>query len=294
MEGNIASEESGLAAAQGNAADLIHVTQLPIIEEQLRAVSQEIDVMTQEAVSLVCTEDTVKSVKKTRTELNRRFASFEEQRKAVKAAVLGPYEAFERTYKECISDKFKAADGALKGKISATESALLEDKLSSIRAYYDEYAQSVHVDFVPFECSGVRVILSTSAKSAKEQCKAFLDRVAADVEAIGQSEDAAEIMAEYRRSLDLPGSMLAVSSRRKAVEEERQRREARAQAVEAEHQAAEKVAAFASPVQVWKAPHTPEAAAEEPVLRCTFTVQATKPQLKKLKEFMNQEGIRYE
>lgn len=274
--------------------DLIVVRQLPIIEEQLRAASQDIDAKTQEAMSLVCTEDTVKAVKKTRTELNKRFAAFEEQRKAVKAAVLGPYETFERTYKECISAKFQTADGSLKKKIDSTESALLEDKLSGIRAYYEEYAQSVHVDFAPFERSGVHVVLSTSAKSAKEQCKAFLDRVAADVEAIGHMDGPEEIMAEYRKRLDLPGSMLTVSNRRKAIEEERQRREARAQAAEAEHQAAEKVAAFAPPVQVWKAPPTPEVTAEDPVLRCTFTVRATKPQLKKLKEFMNQEGIRYE
>lgn len=273
--------------------DLIVVRQIPIIEEQLRAVAQEIDVQTAEAMSLVCTDDTVKAVKKTRAELNKRFSAFEEQRKAVKAAVMRPYEAFERTYKECISDKFKTADGALKGKISATESALLEDKLAGVRAYYDEYAQSVHVDFIPFERAGVHVTLSTSAKSAKEQCKALLDRVAADVEAIGQGDSPEEVMAEYRQSLDLPGSLLAVSRRHQAVEEERKRREAREQAVQAEQEAAEKVAAFAPPVMQEAAP-TPEPPAEEPVLRCVFTVHATRPQLKQLKEFMNQEGIRYE
>lgn len=273
--------------------DLIVVRQLPIIEEQLRAVAQEIDAQTAEAMSLVCTDDTVKAVKKTRAELNKRFSAFEEQRKAVKAAVMGPYEAFERTYKECISDKFKTADGALKGKISATESALLEDKLSGVRAYYDEYAQSVHVDFVPFERAGVHVTLSTSAKSAREQCKAFLDRVAADVEAVGHMDRPEEVMAEYRQSLDLPGALLAVSRRHQAVEEERKRREAREQAIQAEQEAAEKVAAFAPPVMQEATP-APEPPAEEPVLRCAFTVHATKRQLKQLKEFMNQEGIRYE
>ena len=32
----------------------------------------------------------------------------------------------------------------------------------------------------------------------------------------------------------------------------------------------------------------------EQVYKCTFTVHATKPQLRRLKEFLNQEGIRYE
>lgn len=58
-----------------------------------------------------------------------------------------------------------------------------------------------------------------------------------------------------------------------------------AQAREAE--AVAKVDAAAPPVV------QPPVEAEQ-VYKCTFTVHATKPQLRRLKEFLNQEGIRYE
>ena len=70
--------------------ELIRVTQLPVIEEQLKALSAEIDTKVNEAMSMVCTEDTVKAVKKVRAELNSQFWELEGQRKAVKKAIMGP------------------------------------------------------------------------------------------------------------------------------------------------------------------------------------------------------------
>ena len=57
--------------------DLIRVAQLPVIEEHLKALSDEIDAKVSEAMSMVCTEDTVKSVKKVRAELNSQFWELE-------------------------------------------------------------------------------------------------------------------------------------------------------------------------------------------------------------------------
>ena len=94
--------------------ELIRVTQLPVIEEQLKALSAEIDTKVNEAMSMVCTEDTVKAVKKVRAELNSQFWELEGQRKAVKKAIMGPYERFEQIYSKYISQKFKAADDNLK------------------------------------------------------------------------------------------------------------------------------------------------------------------------------------
>ena len=81
---------------------LIRVTQLPVIEEQLRALKASIDQKVNDALSLACTHDTIQAVKSTRAELNKEFSSLEDQRKAVKKAVLGPYEQFESVYKECV------------------------------------------------------------------------------------------------------------------------------------------------------------------------------------------------
>ena len=87
--------------------DLIIIKQLPIIEEKLKQISDEIEVRTTNALSLICTDSTVKEIKVLRADLNKDYKELETQRKAVKKEVLAPYEAFEEVYKKYVSDKFK-------------------------------------------------------------------------------------------------------------------------------------------------------------------------------------------
>ena len=79
---------------------LIVVKQLPIIEEKLQALSIEIDEKVENALSLVCTEETRKDIKEVRASLTKQFKELEEQRKFVKNAVLDPYNKFEEIYKK--------------------------------------------------------------------------------------------------------------------------------------------------------------------------------------------------
>lgn len=116
--------------------ELIIVKQLPIIEQHLKEMAAEIDKKTELAKSLVCTEDTAKEVKKVRTDLNKQFAELEEQRKAVKNAVMQPYSDFEAIYKEYVSDKFKNADSTLKLKISEVENELKSQKEKEAKGYF--------------------------------------------------------------------------------------------------------------------------------------------------------------
>ena len=62
-------------------SELIQVKQLPIIQEQLRSMKAEIEAKVEEAKSLVCSPETLASVKATRANLNKQFAELEEQRK---------------------------------------------------------------------------------------------------------------------------------------------------------------------------------------------------------------------
>lgn len=68
-------------------ADLIVVKQLPEIEERLLLVKERIQESTSYALSLVCTEDTIQTVKAERAKLNQLFTILEDQRKAAKKAV---------------------------------------------------------------------------------------------------------------------------------------------------------------------------------------------------------------
>ena len=60
---------------------LIVIKQLPEIEENLKLVSNEIQMKVDQAKQLVCNEETRQTIKKIRAELNKELAEFEAQRK---------------------------------------------------------------------------------------------------------------------------------------------------------------------------------------------------------------------
>lgn len=269
---------------------MIAVKQLPIIVEQLQQVKEEVAAKVDFALRLVCTEDTVKDVKKVRSELNKELAEYEASRKAVKKAILTPYEQFEVVYKDCVSDTYKKADTELKRKIDSVENELKAQKAAEVKAYFDEYLQSKGIDFVTFESAHINVTLSASMKSLKEQAKAFIDKIADDLALIDTQEHKDEILYEYKQSLNVSNAITMVTYRYKAIEEAKAREEERKAREQAAAEAAAKVEAVAPPTVEPIAPPVEE----EKTYTLKFTVRGTMPQLKALKEFLNNGGYDYE
>ena len=274
--------------------ELIRVAQIPIIEDRLHEVKARVDKRVADAMALVCTEETVQTVKATRTELNKEFGELEDLRKAVKAAVLDPYNRFEAVYRECVSIAYKSADADLKQKVNDVETDMKRRCEDGLREYYMELCAAHRIDFVPFERTGVVVSLADAKaktqppKKLREQLTQFISKVDQDVNLIASMDDADEIMEAYHKSLDAAVAIGIVQERHRRIEEAKAARAAREEEQSREAEAVKKVEAFAPPVV-----REPEVAAE-PIVRCRFTVTATKTQLKKLKEFMNMEGIQYE
>ena len=281
--------------------NLIIIKQLPIIEEQLKAMSIEIDEKVEFAKSLVCTEDTVKEIKKTRAELNSDFKNLEEKRKEVKMAVLQPYNDFEATYKMYVSDKFNMADKDLKTKIDDVENQLKEDKAAEIKAFFEEYRISNNIDFVKYENAGINVTLSASIKSLKEQAKSFIDRINDYLALIDTQENKAEIMVEYKKTLNCSQAITTVTSRLKAIEEQKQQEIERQQRIEEEKKVVEKVEIIVPVVEEIKPPveeivpvQSAPSQESEKVYAITFKIVATMEKLKALKSFLNEGGYKYE
>ena len=111
--------------------------------------------------------------------------------------------------------------------------------------------------------------------------------VARSVELISGMDYAEEIMVEFKRTLDAPGSISVVQERHRRIEAEKEAQALWEAQRAREAEAVAKVEAAAPPAV------EPPVEAEK-VYRCSFSVIATKAQLKKLKDFMIQEGIRYE
>lgn len=274
--------------------NIIQVKQLPIIVEQLHEVKAEVTAKVEQALSLVCTEDTVKDVKKVRSELNKELKDYEERRKAVKKAIMTPYEQFETVYKDCISDTYKKADTELKGKIDSVENELKEQKKAEVKGYFDEYLTATGIDFVTFENANINVTLSASMKSLKEQARAFIDKIVDDLNVINTQEHKDDILYEYKASLNVSAAITTVTNRYKAIEAAKAREEERRAREQAEAESAAKVEEVVEAV----APPTVETIAppveEEKTYTLKFTVRGTMPRLKALKEFLNNGGYDYE
>lgn len=268
--------------------ELIIVKQLPVIEENLKALKAEVETKANRAKSLVVTEESVKEVKGIRADLNKEFAELENQRKLVKAKVLEPYEAFEKVYKECVADSYKAADKTLKEKVDEVEDSLRKEKEGAVVAYFNEYRDSLGIDFVDFNKIGITITLSASLKSLKDQAKAFVDKVCDDLELIKTQEYQDEIFVEYKSSLNVSQAITTVANRKKALQEMEERKQKQSEAEVVQQQKVEeidKIVELAAPVA--------EPVIEEKKFKATFEVKGTIDQLKGLKAYMEREGIEY-
>ena len=268
--------------------EIIKVEQLPVIVERLQEIKAEVTAKVEDALALACTPETVATVKKARADLNKDFKGFEERRKDVKSAVMSPYEQFEAVYKACVSDVFRKADAALKGKIDSVENVLKEEKAADVKAYFEELCKAAHIDFVSFERACINVTLSASLKSLKEQAAQFVGRICDDLNLIETQEHKEEILYEYKQSLNVSGAITTVMNRYKAIEEAKAKEAERQAKIEAEQKAAEKVETVVETLTPPKVEET------EPILTAQFTVRATRTKLKELKEFLEREGFDYE
>lgn len=291
-------------------SSLIQVKQIPVIIENLKSVKSEIEKKVNSACEMVCTDENYKEIKKLRSELNKEFSEFESRRKAVKSEIMTPYEAFETVYKDCVTNPYKRADLALKGKINATEQELKRVKYEKSKSYFEEYKKSLGIDFVTYEQVNLNITMSVSLKKLKETIKNFLDKVMDDLKLISTQSHTDEILYEYKRSLNVSASITTVSERFKAIEAEK----ARAEAEKAEREKAEQVMnstiaeyepfvanvpeEVAPPVDETPAVQESEEHSEEKILSLSFKVYGTKSQLKDfaltVKQLISERGLRYE
>ncbi len=140
---------------------VITLKQLPVIEEHLQLVKADVEARTNNAMQLVCTEETRGDVKKIRAELGKEFTAMEEQRKRVKEAIMEPYNQFEAVYKDCISDPYKKADAELKRRVDEVEAGLKADKVNAVQSYFDELCKANNLPWLRFEQMNLKIGLST-------------------------------------------------------------------------------------------------------------------------------------
>lgn len=203
----------------------IKLIQNPIIQQNLvemgKSVTERLSSLNLE--NQVATEDTIKTLKSMRAELNKEAREFEEQRKFVKTAVLSPYDEFEALYKSEIIEKYKSADALLKDKINAFEMNIKTTMRNNLVAYFNEICEVEGIDWLTFDRLEIDINLSTSEKKYKEQIADTIGRIKDDLSLIASDKYSAEILVEYKKTLKASQSIQAVRQRKESERLEAER-----------------------------------------------------------------------
>ena len=266
--------------------ELVIVEQLPIIKQQLQIISDEVDKEIKNALSLDVNEDSIKEVKNARARLNKIKTTMEDKRKQVKNAVLNPYNEFETIYNELVKDKLSKADDELKSKIDTVENTLKQEKENELREFAIQHIKANNLDdIITFEDIGLNITLSASIKSLKEQILAFVDKIVNDMKLIELEEYEDEILLEYKNNIkwskkvDFAQSKLNILTRKKQLEEIQKQQEERQLQFDEEDKTVEKVEEVLPPKEI---------------ITVTFTINDTKDNIIKVREFMKENNICYQ
>ena len=203
----------------------IKLVQVPVITHKLQEAGKQVtERLTELNIdNLVATEDTVKSLKKLRADLNKELKDFEEQRKFIKNEINKPFEELDAIYKIEIGNKYSDAIEQLKDKISTVENKIKDEKKAEVVRYFNELCQAEKIDFVTFENTGLDINLSTSLKAYKEECVLFIEKIKADLQLINLQQYPVEILVEYKRTLNVSQSIQDVNTRKEGERKEKER-----------------------------------------------------------------------
>lgn len=222
----------------------IRCTQPPIIAENLDSVRQNLETILAEVSTLPQNDDSLKYVKQIRANLSKDFEQMEIQRKAVKKQVMEPYELANQKYTEYISGPYKEADSHLKKWVDGYQDCLKQKCEDTLREYFDELCQANGIDFIAFGRCGVVVDMAMARqkepRKAMEQIYNTVMKVRSDMDAILNMEDAAEIMAAYRRNPSLSEIVVAINEQKR--DRERMARFLEEQRLQQEQQSAARAA----------------------------------------------------
>lgn len=261
------------------------------IEDNINDIKQMAIQLKEYYENVVFTEDDMKSAKDEKANINKFKDKVAEFKSKILAEYNKPIEIFDTTAREAI----KTLDEAYKlinVQVAEYETRLKAEKETEILDYFTEYASSHDIDFVNYKQANINVTLTASMKGLKESAKGFINKICDDLILIDTQEHKAEILAEYKQSLNVAGAITSVTDRFKRIEAEKVRMAELQAKKEAEAQVVAKVEEkVIAPVIETVEPIVTNAVKLQ---KATFTVIATKEKMDELKSFLIKGGYRYE
>ena len=273
-----------------NINEIIVIEQLPQLFYKLEKVGEYLDEELSSIKDIVVSEESKQEVKKVRTNINNILKQFEDKRKEVKAKCLEEYNLFEEKYEQEVKIKLTKASDELGTKIKDIEEKQVEEKSFKVFTFIREHIKANHLENVITEVdvrdyAGLKLNLSTSEKSLKDNALAFIERVANEVKLIEMEETPSNLLYEYKQNgFDLTKAKLTLIERQKQIEELAKQREVVQEVIKEEVKVEEVVETITAPKEVIE---------EDEMLECQFKVKGTIEQIKAIKNFLNELGVEY-
>lgn len=264
------------------------------IESNMKEVKGYVENLNNYYKNVSFTEETMKEAKDEKSKVNKFKKQVSDYRKNIIAEYNKPIKAFEDTAKE--TEKLLTETyNTINQQVANYENKQKEAKEQEVKDYFEEYKKANNIDFVTYEQAHINVILSASMKSLKEQAKQFIDKIADDLKLIETQNYKAEILVEYKQTLNVSNAITTVSNRFKSIEEEKKKQEQNIVNIEMNknHEITQKSheqleGLFNKPLE------HPKEEIQEEILTLKFTVKGTRTKLRELKHFLENGGYDYE
>lgn len=274
------------------------------IESNMKEVKGYVENLNSYYKNISFTEETMKEAKEEKSKVNKFKKQVSDYRKNIVAEYNKPIKVFENTAKETEKILLETYN-TINQQVSNYENKQKEIKEKEIRDYFEEYKIANNIDFVKYGQLGINVTLSASMKNLKGQVKAFIDKITDDLKLIETQNHKAEILVEYKQTLNIGQAITMVTNRFKAIEEEKKRQEElkKNQLKEAQRIADENIriqteetknAIESLNITIPNALQKPIKEKQEEILTLKFTVKGTLTKLRELKEFLENGGYDYE
>lgn len=274
------------------------------IESNMKEVKGYVENLNSYYKNISFTEETMKEAKEEKSKVNKFKKQVSDYRKNIVAEYNKPIKVFENTAKETEKILLETYN-TINQQVSNYENKQKEIKEKEIRDYFEEYKIANNIDFVKYGQLGINVTLSASMKNLKGQVKAFIDKIADDLKLIETQNHKAEILVEYKQTLNAGQAITMVANRFKAIEKEKKRQEElkKNQLKEAQRIADENIriqteetknAIESLNITIPNALQKPIKEKQEEILTLKFTVKGTLTKLRELKEFLENGGYDYE
>ena len=292
------------------------------IEWNFEELKAEITSAAQEYETSVYTDDTIKSAKADRARLNKFVDALNAKRTEIRKQLLKPDEQFGQEIKELTGIVQKAIDN-IDSQVKDYERRQRKDKTDKVRDFYEANIHDIG-KYLPFErvMKPEYALSSTTMKSIKQEILDLIQKVDEGLAILNEVDSpyAGDMKEVFLRDYDIGAALAernrleAAEQKRKLYAEEQARKNAEREA-KLKAEAERVIAAGNAPAQKQKAaepqssqktspqessPQEPSLVTgrvetvEEPVHVLDFRVYATVAQLAGLKNYLKNNGIRFE